>query len=510
MSDNRILIVHSEPSASALLSSMLQSLGHQIEEITSDRAAARRLERDPFDMVIAGVDPCDPDSLELLMYLRRKFPEVPVVLLFSVAHPERTREALQRGASSVLRFPLPATQLRAAVAQALGRSAVNGPVPLPVSTMASSSALSPLTASTVGQWRFLDGQPLDPPPISEAVVQAARAEHALLIGEDQSFRQAIELAETIAPTRAAVLIQGEQGTGKGLLARALHQQSHRGAGPFDEVDCGVLRGSALEVELFGRHATGRGDLFPESHGKIALARGGTLYLDEIASLSPEVQYRLLRLLQEHEYEPVGSTQTIRSDVRLVLGTTEDLAELVEQGLFRQDLYYRISVVSLKIPPLRHRGQDLERLADHFLTRFAQALGKNISGFTPEALDRLQQHTWPGNVQELEMAVERAVVLARGNLIEAGQLGLPSGPLRSTPTSSHQAPSRRSNPGIRPLKEALEEPEKRIILQALEALNWNRQETARVLDINRTTLYKKMKKYSLLDVTVEEKDPAWAN
>ncbi len=510
MSDTRILIVHPEASARALLTSMLQSLGHEIEEISSDRAAARKLEHDPFDLVLAGVDPCDPDSLELLMYLRRKFPETPVVLMFSVAHVDRTREAIQRGAASVLRFPLPATQLRAAVAQALGchTGHCSNPASAPAPTQ--NSKPTSTSASPPGHWRFLNGQPPEPPNASETAARPPLAEPSMLVGEDQGLRQTMELAETIAPTRAAVLIQGERGTGKSLVAKTLHLQSHRGQGPFYEVDCSTSRGSALEAELFGCRPSGRGEMFADQPGKASLAHGGTLFLDEVSHLAPDLQYKVLRLLQEHEFEPVGSTQTVRSDVRLVFGSTEDLAELVEQGQFRQDLYYRISVVSLKLPPLRHRGQDVEHLAEHFLAESARNLGKQLVGFSPEALEKLRQHNWPGNVQELESCIQRAAVLSRGPLIEGNHLGLNSAHVfQEFPTTSQTITRRAVAPGIRPLKEALEEPEKRIILQALEALNWNRQETARVLDINRTTLYKKMKKYGLLDDAIEQ-EPAWAN
>jgi two-component system response regulator HydG len=314
------------------------------------------------------------------------------------------------------------------------------------------------------------------------------------------MRQAIELAAAIAPTRTPVLIVGERGTGKTLLARAIHRGSPRRDGPFVEVACDGHRDQALERELFG-HAGEFGG--PPRPGKVAQADGGTIVLDEVAALSPDLQFKLLRFLQDGAYEPVGSTQTARADVRIVVATAEDLAPLVEQGRFRQDLYYRIGVVRLKLPPLRQRVADIPVLAEHFRVRFARGLNKDVAGFMPEAMDLLKAHRWPGNVRELENAVERGVVLCRGPRIAPIHLALSAEPPRPPRPRGH-TPHPHVALGIRPLKEALEGPEKQIIVQALEALNWNRQETARVLDINRTTLYKKMKKYGLLAVD----EPAW--
>ena len=504
MKETHILIVHPDSSACTLMTSMLQTLSVHLEEANSDRAAVRRLERGDVDLIIAGVDPDDPDALELLHYVKRKFPGLPVVLLFSVGDAERTREARQRGADAVLRFPLPATQLRAAVAQVLGRNDLS---PRPAMAAQATSfangsgngvpARAEEPAGNHG-WTVVDGT--GPPARAGWVVPQRGSEAAVLVGEDESLRQAIELAESIAQTRAPVLVQGEPGTGKSLVARTLHRQSTRGQGPFIEVRC--VGESAAEVErlLFGE----RSMVGPPVPGEVDRARGGTLYIDDVAALAPEIQSKLLRLLRDGEYEPIGAARPERADVRLVLGTREELMELVDRGTFRQDLFFRVSVVTLKLPPLRHRGADIDRLAEHFRFRAAQRFDRPVSGFSPEALLLLRRYHWPGNVQELEAAVERAVLVTRGRQIEPADLGLAAtGP----GAMSHRPALDRSRAAgqIRPLKEALEEPEKRIILEALEALGWNRQETARMLDINRTTLYKKMKKYGLL---LEE--PAWAN
>lgn len=339
---------------------------------------------------------------------------------------------------------------------------------------------------------------LPPTPLEPAGVLR---EPALLIGQDPALVQAIELAGTIAASRGPVLIVGERGAGKTLLARSLHLRGSHPEAPFVEVVTGTLSEDELEADLFGHAAYGEA----ERPGKVALARGGTLYIDEVSALSPALQFKLLRLLCDGEYDVPGSGRVERADVRLVLGTREDLLALVAAGRFRLDLHYRIGVVTLKLPPLRHRDCDIERLADHFRARFARQHGKDIRTLSPDAIDLLRAHGWPGNVQELEQVIERAVIVCRGNRIEPNHLALIPRDLSTVRPTPGRTQRPRLGADILPLKEALEEPEKQLILQALEALNWNRQETARVLDINRTTLYKKMKKYGLLF-----DEPIWAN
>lgn len=500
MNENRILIVHPDSSARTLLASMLQTLAVQLEEAPNDPAAVRRLERGGVDVIVAGVEPEDPDCLELLHYMKRKFPALPVILLFSVGDAERTREARQRGADAVLRFPLPATQLRAAVSQALGQAepsarTVVGAMTSPSDGRASHTALKGSGAvESAHGWTFLNGSAGNPSSMGDS---GHLREPPALIGEDESLRQTLELAETIASTRATVLIQGEEGTGKSLMARIIHQRSPRSGSPFVEVRCSEESAGEIDRLLFGE----RPMLRPAVPGQIERAEGGTLYIDDVASLGPELQAKLLRLLRDGVYEPIGASRPERADVRVILGTRENLEERVARGGFRQDLWYRMSVATLKLPPLRHRGTDLDRLAEHFRFRAAQRNSRMVSGFSSEAMAMMRRYHWPFNIQELEAVVERAVLICRGRLIEPSDLIF-----SSSPSSNRGSGEFRGDLShIRPLKEALEEPEKQIILEALKALGWNRQETARMLDINRTTLYKKMKKYGLL---VDEL--AWAN
>jgi two-component system response regulator HydG len=319
-----------------------------------------------------------------------------------------------------------------------------------------------------------------------------------LIGNDPSWRQVVELAAAIAPERCPVLIAGEPGTGKSRLARLIHDLGTGPDRPF--ITC---EAAALAVELSADVSDEPGRAAPLWSAKINLARGGTLHIDDVAALPLALQHLLLRDLQFPDYGRASGHSLPADDVRLVMSTSEDLRGLIEQGRFCQELFHRISVVVLTPPPLRHRGTDVELLAEAFRERYAQEFHKTVSGFSRDALDILQRHNWLGNVRELEAAIQRAVAMCKEPRISSNHLG---------PILNHHRQNRGTGGtprphlpiGIRPLKNALEEPEMRIIVQTLRAFNWNRQETAKVLDINRTTLYKKMKKYGLL---IDE--PTWA-
>lgn len=590
MSHARILVVHPEPATIALISSMLQTLGHKIEEADSDRVAARILAQHEFDLVVAGIDPSDPDGLEILSHIRRKHPHTACVTLFPDSACDRSKDAIRLGAAAALKFPTSANTLRAVVTQSLEQTRTyqfasapvaaprngsnassqhhaNGSTPTAGAAEANAESHDPARSlassrpngaggngngafTTNGNGNGTAGQGGQPNENGHHELGATghaksrddtarRGESAidhgagrgfvphratngagahfsaatfrsgdvkLLTGDDPILRQTCELVDTVANSRTPLLLLGERGTGKTVLARLIHARSPRKTGPFVKIACLGFGEAQLETELFGRSGDG-----VERQGKLAQAAGGTLLLDEIAALSPRLQFELLQFLQHGEYEPGGSGDLRRADVRIFAASRENIAGLVESGQFRQDLYYRISIVSLKLPPLRRRGDDVLKLARMFRDSFARDMGRDEIEFTPEAIEALKTYSWPGNVRELETAVERGVLLCRGDRITPAHLALES--IESnhddhallTPSARSLTHPTRHHAGmnLRPLKEALEEPEKQIILRALEALNWNRQETARVLDINRTTLYKKMKKYGLL---IEE--PAW--
>jgi DNA-binding NtrC family response regulator len=302
-----------------------------------------------------------------------------------------------------------------------------------------------------------------------------------VLGGHPAMRQVLDVAARIADTSATVLVTGESGTGKSLLARAIHAASRRRDHRFIEVACGSLAESLLESELFGHVAGAFTGAAADRRGKFLLADKGTLFLDEIATASPALQVKLLRVLQDFEFEPVGGSDTHRVDARVILATHEDLGRLVAAGRFRSDLFWRINVITLEMPPLRDRSGDIPLLARHFLARAATAV-RPVEDFTPAALDALLAHAWPGNVRELQHAVERAVLLGRTPLVDVADLppSITSRPAAATPA----------------LKQALAHPERQLIIDALERHGWRRDAAARALGINRTTLYKKLKRLGM--------------
>jgi len=314
------------------------------------------------------------------------------------------------------------------------------------------------------------------------------------------MRKMFEMVQTVAATRATVLLTGESGTGKSMVARAVHHSSPRRDKAFVEVNCGALPETLLESELFGHRRGAFTGAESNRLGKFLRADGGTIFLDEIATASPALQVRLLRILQERRFDRVGDDDSIEVDVRVILATNIDLRQAVEAGDFREDLYHRINVVSIEIPPLRDRCSDIPLLAEHFLRKSATENGKEIESISDEAMQHLIRYDWPGNVRELENAIERGVVLARESILDVASFPFEiTGDHDADGASGFQLDFRPDGRTIMPLKKALEGPEKEIIAATLASVNWNRQKAAKLLDINRTTLFNKMRKYELLEI-----------
>ncbi|MGH9650677.1 MAG: sigma-54 interaction domain-containing protein, partial [Terriglobales bacterium] len=310
-----------------------------------------------------------------------------------------------------------------------------------------------------------------------------------LLGESARLKGVKELVATVAPTSSTILITGESGTGKELVARAIHACSPRADRPFVSVNCGAFPETLLESELFGYMKGAFTGAAGNKKGLFESADSGTIFLDEIAEMTMTMQVKLLRVLQERKVRPLGSNEEVKVDVRVIAATNKDLQQRVREGAFREDVYYRISVIPIELPPLRDRREDIPLLAMNFLRKFARAMNRPIHKIDEEAMKALERYDWPGNVRELENAIERAVVLCKGHLIDVDDLP----PKLVSAAQSTLDPDDLEN---RSLREAMEEPEKRILETALRANGWNRQLTAEKLGINRTTLYKKMKRYGL--------------
>jgi DNA-binding NtrC family response regulator len=451
----RILIVDDDAVVARSLAEFLREEGHDAGTADDGAAALALLDEAErggraVQVLICDVSLPGMDGLEVLRRVSMKHRATAVLMLTGYGSIQQAVEALRLGAVDYLTKPLVDAELRAALERALRQQA--------------------LLSENVSLRRRLGG---------EAALEG-------VLGSDPRMLKVMEMVRAVAPGRTTVLMTGESGTGKSLVARAIHQAGPRRAKPFVELSCGSIPETLLESELFGHVRGAFTGAHTDKPGRFRAAGGGTIFLDEINSASPGMQLKLLRVLQERKFEAVGSNTTVDVDVRVVLASNQPLEALVAAGQFRQDLFYRINVVAIDLPPLRDRVGDIRPLAEAFLREQSGELGKQLTGFTPEALQALCRFRYPGNVRELRNIVERAAVMARRATI--GVEDLPGHVASPTPPA---VPGEREWSPM-PLEEALREPERRIILGALRASNWNRQQTAEQLRINRTTLYKKMK------------------
>jgi len=456
----RLLILDEDRIILQSLSQFLRREGYEVETTDTPEEANAKLEGAHFELLLADMNMQGINQAEYLRELRHRYPHLVVIVITGYGSIEGAVEATKMGAFDYLTKPIVDEEIRVVVEKAARQQ------------------------SLLYENQTLKHQ-LD-----------LRFGLENVVGHDHKMLKVFDLVEAVADSRTTVLMTGESGTGKSLLARAIHHRSPRRDKPFVEVSCGALPETLLEPELFGHVKGAFTGAVGDKQGRFLTANGGTIFLDEINSASPALQVKLLRVLQEKAFEPVGSSETRTVDVRVLLASNVDLAQLVAAQQFRQDLYYRINVVNVKLPPLRDRLGDIALLAGHFLRQLSQEIGREVLGFTDEAMAMLQRYTWPGNVRELENAIERAVVLSRRPQVDVADL---PDTLQQSPPRAAAGPARMideipSEP--MPLEQALEIPERRIIEQALKRNAWNRQSTAAELDINRTTLYKKMRKYKL--------------
>jgi two-component system, NtrC family, response regulator HydG len=439
----------------------LTRLGHEVQGVRGGAEAIAAYRKRPADVVVTDLRMVPVDGIEVVRRLREADPEATVVVVSAHGTIAVAVEAMREGAIDFLEKPFPPEVLRARVEKAVEIARERRGA-------RTARARAEALEEDLGRAHDLHG----------------------LVGSSEPMRRVLEQVRKVAPTDATVLVLGESGTGKELVARAVHDGSPRREKPFVTISCAAVPEGLLESELFGHEKGAFTGAIRRKLGRFELAHEGTLFLDEIGEIPPSVQVKLLRVLQERKFERVGGEETVEVDVRVVSATNRDLAGLVKAGRFREDLYYRLDVVPVALPPLRERPGDVEELAAFFLARIGPRLGRGVKGFAPDALGLLRRHRWPGNVRELENVVEQALVFAEGDLVRPEDL--PEG-LRRAPL----APALPVPQGDRSLTEILEDLERQLILGAYERARGVKAETARLLRIKPSALYYKLEKYGIV-------------
>ncbi|MBV8050165.1 MAG: sigma-54-dependent Fis family transcriptional regulator [Acidobacteriaceae bacterium] len=435
----KLLIVDDELSVRDSLGKWFREEGYEVGLAENASEALTRLAEHSWDVALVDIKMHGTDGIELQRRMHEQNPDLTVIMMTGYASVETAVAALKNGAYDYVTKPLDPDEIAHLVKNVMSHKQTEKENVL----------------------------------LREAVAEVARPEE--MIGQSVAMKKVFDAVETVGPTDATVLITGESGTGKELVARAIHQASPRRFHPLVVIHCGALTETLLESELFGHEKGAFTGAQYRKKGKFEIAEGGTVFLDEIGDISLKTQTDLLRVLQEHEIVRVGSNQPIKVDFRCVAATNKDLEKLIEEGKFRPDLYYRLNVFHIELPPLRDRHDDIPLLVNHFVRKFGLQMNKKINRVAPEAMNLLQQQPWTGNVRELENAVERAMVVAQEPEIRAQDFVFKA-------SASNGAPK------------TLEEMEKTHILRTLEQCHWNQSRAAEILDIDRVTLHHKLKKY----------------
>ncbi|AEH45000.1 two component, sigma54 specific, transcriptional regulator, Fis family [Thermodesulfatator indicus DSM 15286] len=446
MSKPRILIIDDDPGIRDACFHVLTRCGYEVDMAARPGEALGLLSQYEFDAVLLDLRMPDINGLDLLKQIKEIDPLTEVIIITAYGTVESAVKAMKNGACDFLEKPFNPDELKLAVEKALTRRRL---------------ALENLYLKRTLQEK--EGK-------------------IAIIGESSSIKKIIQLARVVAQTDSTILITGESGTGKGLLARKIHELSPRAQGPFVAVDCGTLVPTLFESELFGHVKGAFTGATSHKVGKFELANGGTIFFDEIGNISIDIQAKLLKAVEDKEISPVGSHKVVKVDVRIVAATNKNLEEEVKKGTFRKDLFYRLNVVSFNLPPLRERIEDIPLLARYFLQKFGRKYHKNILDFEEEVLKRFSKHPWPGNVRELENTIERLVIFATNSHITLADLKLIGFEIQEDEVLAEDLP--------------LEEVEKRYILRILKKYGGNKSKTAKVLGIDRKTLRQKLVRWGL--------------
>lgn len=448
-SKGTILIVDDDQSHRTMLHMLLKDWGYQTAEADDGSVAIQQVQQHPFDLILMDVRMLKVSGLEALQAIKLHNPAIPVIIMTAYSSVETAVASLKAGAYDYLTKPLDFDKLRLNIGRAMEH----------------------LHLQAENRW------------LKEALGRSFDRHH--IIGQSPGILNLLQMVAQVAVSEATVLITGESGTGKELIAGAIHFNSQRKTGPFIKFNCAAITESLLESELFGHEKGAFTGADRRREGRFRQADGGTLLLDEVSEMSLTMQAKLLRVLQEREVTRVGGEDVLPVDVRVLAATNRNLKDMVDADLFREDLYYRLNVVNLHLPPLRARVEDIPLLAQRFLEKFTLQNKKNIKGFSPQAMDRLLRHQWPGNVRELMNAIERATVLTSGEFVDTDYL---------PPAVRSDEASGALTPNATAAQVPLEEVEKAAILNTLEAVQGNKSEAARRLGITRKTLHNKLKSY----------------
>lgn len=458
----QVLVADDEPNLRRVLHAQLSRDGYDVITVEDGQAALEAVEAHHVDVVISDLRMPRVDGLTLLKSVVENHPDVPVILITAHGTVDTAVEALKLGAFDYITKPFEQSELRNVVGKA-------------------------------ARTRELTRHDVSAPPAGPGRYR--------IIGQSPPMLDVYQVIDRVADTPSTVLLTGESGTGKELIARALHENSSRETKPFIRVNCAAIPADLIESELFGYERGAFTGAVTSKPGRFELADGGTLFLDEIGEIPVSMQVKLLRALQEQEFERVGGVKTIKVNVRLVAATNRDLATEIQAGRFREDLYYRLNVVQVRLPPLRERKSDIPLLVEHFIRRYTGRLKKDVLGVGAEALDRLLQHPWPGNIRELENVIERCMLFADGNHIEVCDLPEEVRPVvRASKEEDSQFPPAEETGETPGLKEAVREAtsrvERKLIVRALQQTGGNVTHTARLLKISRKSLQTKMKELGL--------------
>lgn len=450
-----LLIVDDDLTLAIMLRTWLSKQGFEVETASSVKAAGKKLLEDgPFDLVLSDLRLPDEDGLFLLQWMKQEQVSTPVIIMTSYAEVQNAVEAMKQGAADYIAKPVHHEILLQKIQEVIRTPRPSSPAPAP----------------------HPQGGRTTPPPAGTTTIDHKK----YLEGKSEAARQLYNYVALVAPTPMSVLITGASGTGKEYVARRIHSLSKRADKPFVAIDCGAMLKDLAASEFFGHVKGAFTGAVTDKTGAFVEANGGTLFLDEVGNLSYDVQVQLLRALQERRIRPVGSTQEIEVDIRLVCATNENLPLAIERGEFREDLYHRINEFTLRMPALHERGRDILLFADFFLQQANEELERHIMGFEPKAVEAMMNYNWPGNLREMKNLVRRATLLAQDDIIRLADLG----PSLQTPAATTG------------LQLHNEDSEKQRILQALEATGGNKSKAAQLLGVDRKTLYNKLKLYGL--------------